>query len=76
MQEDYAPLSRVIDFQSRVTLQQISIAIINDNTVEHDESFEVFLLVGDKNVHLSPFPRAVITIKDDDDDKSKCYYAS
>ena len=67
MERDYSAVSEIIEFQPEETLQHVSITIIDDDSIEHIETVELYIL-ADPNVHLSPFPRAEITIKDDDTD--------
>ena len=43
----------------------ITITIHDDQRIEADEWFELYL-IGGIGVHLSPFPRAGITVQNDD----------
>ena len=43
----------------------ITITIHDDQKIEADEQFELYL-IGGIGVHLSPFPRASITVQNDD----------
>lgn len=65
MKEDYSSISRIVEFQPGETMQSISISINNDKIIERNETVELYLTAGG-GVHLSPFPRTVITIENDD----------
>ncbi len=65
MEEDYKSITRLIEFQPGETLKQISVTINDDDITENNEMLELFLLPGE-GVYLSPFPRAVVTIEDDE----------
>ena len=43
----------------------ITVTMHDDQKIEADEQFELYL-IGGIGVHLSPFPRAMITIQNDD----------
>ena len=63
--QDYNPLTQILEFQSGETQTNITITIHDDTKIEGDEQFELYL-IGGIGVHLSPFPRAMITIQNDD----------
>ena len=63
--EDYTPVSTIVEFQPGETQQQISVRINNDKQIERNETFQIYLIAG-AGVNLSPFPRTDITIENDD----------
>lgn len=63
--EDYTSMSTIVELQPGETQQQISVQINNDERVEGNETFQLYLTAG-AGVHLSPFPRTEITIENDD----------
>ena len=63
--QDYDPLTQILEFQPGETQKNITVTIHNDQSIEEDEQFELYL-TGGIGVHLSPFPRASITIQNDD----------
>ena len=63
--QDYTPLTQILEFQPGETQTNITITIHDDQKIEADEQFELYL-IGGIGVHLSPFPRASITIQNDD----------
>ena len=62
-------------FLSEEVMKTVDIRIIDDTNVEYDETFILYLTSGE-GVHLSPFSRAEIVIKNDDGKfnnvKSRC----
>ena len=54
-----------MEFLPGETEKQISVQIRNDKRIEQNETFELYLTAG-VGIHLSPFPRAEITIENDD----------
>ena len=63
--QDYSSLIQILEFQPGETQTNITITIHDDQKIEADEQFELYL-IGGIGVHLSPFPRASITIQNDD----------
>ena len=63
--QDYNPMTQIMEFQPGETQTNITITIHDDQKIEADEQFEVYI-IGGIGVHLSPFPRAMITIQNDD----------
>ena len=63
--QDYNPVTQILEFMPGETLKNITVTIHNDQSIEADEQFELYL-TGGIGVHLSPFPRASITIQNDD----------
>lgn len=63
--QDYEPLTQILEFQPGETQKNITVTIHNDQSIEADEQFELYL-TGGIGVHLSPFARASITIQNDD----------
>lgn len=63
--QDYDPVTQILEFQPGETQKNITVTIHNDQSIEADEQFELYL-AGGIGVHLSPFPRASITIQNDD----------
>ena len=62
---DYIPVTQILEFQSGETEKKITVTIVNDAMIEEAENFELYL-TGGIGVLLSPFPRAVVTIVNDD----------
>ena len=58
-------MSSILEFQPGETEKKVTITIIDDKKIERDESFQLYLSAGE-GVHLSPFPRAAITIVNND----------
>ena len=63
--QDYNQLTQILEFQPGETQMNITITMHDDQKIEADEQFELYL-IGGIGVHLSPFPRASITIQNDD----------
>ena len=63
--EDFIALSTLLEFPPGVTNQRVTVSIKNDKKLERNETFQLYLTAG-AGVHLSPFPRAEITIVNDD----------
>ena len=70
MDKDYVPITEVVIFLPGELIKSIEIHIINDINVEFDENFYVYLTSGD-GVHLSPFSRVEVIIRNDDSE-DKC----
>ena len=65
MIEDYTSVSTIVEFHPGEIQQQISVHIHNDEQIERNETFQIYLIAG-AGVNLSPFPRTNITIENDD----------
>ena len=65
MERDYIPIIEIVTFLSEEMTKTVDIHIIDDINVEYDETFILYLTSGE-GVHLSPFSRAKIVIKNDD----------
>ena len=63
--QDYNPVTQILEFQPGETQKDVTITIYNDQKIEAAEQFELYLASG-IGVYLSPFPRTVITIGNDD----------
>lgn len=63
--EDYDPVSLILEFQPGETEKQFAVTINNDEKIERDETFQLYLSAGE-GVHLTPFPRTQIVIVNDD----------
>ena len=58
-------MTQILEFQSGETEKEITVTIVNDAMIEEAENFELYL-TGGIGVLLSPFPRARVTIVNDD----------
>ena len=63
--EDYINLTEIVEFPSGETEKNIIIHILDDNKVESNETFELYL-TGGARVRLSPLCRAEVTIQEND----------
>jgi hypothetical protein len=63
--EDYTSISEIIEFMPGVTERHVSVQINNDMRIEDNETFNLYLIAG-AGVNLTPIPRTVITIENDD----------
>ena len=71
--EDYTTLTEIVEFQPGETEQNIIIHILDDNKVESNETFELYL-TGGAILHLSPFFRTEITIQENDGNLTSILY--
>ena len=55
----------ILEFQPGETEKQLEVIIRNDKKIERDETVQLYLSTGE-GVHLTPFPRTQIVIKNDD----------
>ena len=62
---DYEPIIQIVTFLPDELIQTVDIQIKDDKNVEYDESFFLYLVSGE-GVHLSPFSRAEVVIRNDD----------
>ena len=67
---DYDPIIEIVTFLPEEITKSVSISIKDDTNVEFDESFFLYLVSGE-GVHLSPFSRAEVVIRNDDG--KNCY---
>ena len=62
--QDYEIVLQVLEFEPGVTEKEVDIKIINDEFVETNETFLLYLSSG-TSVYLSPFAEAEVTIIND-----------
>ena len=67
---DYDPIIEIVTFLPEEITKSVYISIKDDTNVEFDESFFLYLVSGE-GVHLSPFSRAEVVIRNDDG--KNCY---
>ena len=63
-EEDFRTLVNILEFESLI---DVSITIFNDELMESNETFVIYLTSG-SGVKLSPFAQTEVIIIDDDDD--------
>ena len=63
--EDYEPLSVILKFSPGDTEKQVTVSINDDDTIEENETFQLYLSAGE-GVQLSRFTRTTIIIVNDD----------
>ena len=64
--DDFHALELTLDFYSHESLIDVNITIINDDLIEGNETFVIYLR-GDTGVTLSPHAYSEVIIHDDDD---------
>ncbi|CAI8023305.1 Sushi domain-containing protein 2, partial [Geodia barretti] len=62
---DYMPIIEILTFLPEELTKRVDVVINDDTNVEFDESFFLYLVSGE-GVHLSPFQRAKVVIRNDD----------
>ena len=62
---DYIPIIKILTFLPEELTKSVDVVINDDTSVEFDESFFLYLVSGE-GVHLSPFRRAKVVIRNDD----------
>ena len=72
-ERDYNPIIEIVTFLSGEVKKLVVIKIIDDANVEFDENFILDLTSGE-GVHLSPFSRAEVVIKNDDGKNTLSFY--
>ena len=63
--DDFHRFEQTLDFYSHENIVDVNITIINDDLIESNESFFIFLR-GDNGVKLSPYAYTEVIINDDD----------
>ena len=64
--QDYETVLQVLEFEPGVTEKEVDVSIINDEAVETNETFLLYLSSGTgPGVYLSPFAEAEVTIIND-----------
>ena len=64
-ESDYTRVTQILEFQSEETVKQITLEVYDDKNAEQNETFELYLTPG-AGVHLSPHPRVIVVITNDD----------
>jgi len=64
--EDFVPDTATLFFADGVTSQTVTIALVNDATVESDETFNILLSNAQGGASLGSNPSALVTITNDD----------
>ena len=72
---DYDPIIEIVTFLPEEITKSVYISIKDDTNVEFDESFFLYLVSGE-GVHLSPFSRAEVVIRNDDGKNCNTYAIS
>ena len=65
VRSDYTPIIEILTFLPHELTKRVHIVINDDTNVEFDERFFLYLVSGE-GVHLSPFQRAKVVIRNDD----------
>ena len=63
--EDFHTFEHTLDFHSHESLIDVNLTIINDELIESNETFVLFLR-SDTRVKLSPYAHTEVIIYDDD----------
>ena len=63
--EDFHTLVQTLEFHSEENLINVNVKIIDDESVENNETFVIYLTSG-AGVKLSPYAQTKVTINDDD----------
>ena len=65
--EDFSTVIKILEFDSEDTNIDVNISIINDESIEGNETFTIYL-TSDVGVNVSPYVQTEVTIIDDDKD--------
>ena len=65
--EDFSTDIKILEFQSGDKYIDVNISIINDESIEGNETFTIYL-TSDVGVNVSPYVQTEVTIIDDDED--------
>ena len=69
-EEDFSTVINILKFHSGDTYIDVNISIINDESIEGNETFTIYL-TSDVGVNVSPYVQTEVTIIDDDKDDDK-----
>ena len=64
-EEDFATVIKILEFHSGDKYVDVNVTIINDESIEGNETFTIYL-TSDVGVNVSPYVQTEVTIIDDD----------
>ena len=65
-EEDFSTIIKILEFHSGDKYIDVNIYIINDESIEGNETFTIYL-TSDVGVNVSPYVQTEVTIIDDDE---------
>ena len=68
-EEDFATVIKILEFHSGDKYINVNVTIINDESIEGNETFTIYL-TSDVGVNVSPYVQTEVTIIDDDEGNS------
>ena len=68
-EEDYSIVIKILEFPPRNKYIDVNVPIINDESIEGNETFIIYL-TSDVGVNVSPYVQTEVTIIDDDHGRS------
>ena len=69
-EEDFSTAIKILEFDSGDKYIDVNISVINDESIEGNETFSIYL-TSDVGVNVSPYVQTEVTIIDNDKDDDK-----